>query len=88
MLAETVGQDDAVAVVEAWLVDGPADGRFLVVELTAAGLIPETVRLPQTGVYVGVSDVPAPLSEHLYARANDMGDQVVYQYVGSVKLER
>lgn len=73
-------------MVEAWLVDGPADGRMLAVELAADGQIPQAVWLPQTGVYVGSSDVPAAPSEHLYVRATDIGDQVVYQYAGFLDL--
>lgn len=52
----------------------------MAVELTADGEIPEVVRLPQTGVYVGVSDVPAPVVEHIYVRVQDIEGQVSYQY--------
>lgn len=68
--------------VEAWLLDGPADGRFLAVETTAEGEMPEMVRLPEAGVYVGASDVPAPVVEHIYKRSDDLDGQVVYRYVG------
>lgn len=52
----------------------------MAVEITADGEIPEVVRLPQTGVYVGVSDVPAPVIEHIYVRVEDVEGQVSYQY--------
>lgn len=76
-----------MAMVEAWLLDGPADGRMLAVELTADGQIPQAVRLPQIGVYVGSADLPAAPSEHLYMRTTDVGEQVVYQYAGCLDLD-
>lgn len=59
---------------------GPADGRIMAVELTASGDIPQVVRLPQAGVYVGDSDVPAPVVEHIYLRVEGIEGQVSYQY--------
>jgi hypothetical protein len=51
------------------------------IELTD-GRLPELVRLPQTGYYIGSSDQPAPLVIHNYRRAADVDDQPVYRYDG------
>lgn len=69
-----------MVAVEAWLMGGPADGRIMAVKRRADGELPEVVRLPQTGVYVGVSDVPAAVVEHSYVRVEDIECQVSYQY--------
>lgn len=76
-----MGQDGPMTAVEAWLLGGPADGRIAAVELTADAQIPRLIRLPQTGLYVGASDQPAPVVEHIYVRSDDIDEQVVYQYV-------
>ncbi|SIM48130.1 hypothetical protein [Micromonospora cremea] len=54
----------------------------MAVEAAAAGLLPDVVRVPQTGMYVGASDVPAPAVEHLYGRVGELAGEVVYQYRG------
>jgi hypothetical protein len=71
---------DMLAVFEAWLLGGPADGRVMAIETTFDGQLPDEVRLPQSAVYVGSSDVPAPAVEHLYVRAEDIAGWVTYQY--------
>ncbi|WP_262285942.1 hypothetical protein [Micromonospora sp. MA102] len=38
------------------------------------------VKLPQTGFYLGASDVPAPPVEHVYVLADRVDDTEVYQY--------
>lgn len=70
-----------MTAIEAWLLGGPADGRIMTVELTADGEVPHLLRLPQSGVYVGASDVAAPAVEHLYVRSSDIDGQVAYQYL-------
>jgi hypothetical protein len=52
--------DRVVAAVEAWFLGGPIDGRLMAVETTVDGNLPEVVRLPQTGMYVGTADVARP----------------------------
>lgn len=55
----------------------------MAVETTAEGLLPDMIKVPQTGMHVGTSDVPAPLVEHLYARVDGLADEVIYQYRGT-----
>ncbi|MBM0224718.1 hypothetical protein [Micromonospora sp. ATA51] len=37
------------------------------------------IKLPQTGFYVGTSDVPAPALEHVYVLTDGFDDVEVYQ---------
>ncbi|SCG34146.1 hypothetical protein GA0070613_6473 [Micromonospora inositola] len=50
------------------------------VETTADGNPPTVVKLPQTGFYLGASDVAAPAVEHVYVLADSRDDIEVYQY--------
>lgn len=72
--------------VEVWFQDGPVDGRVMAVETMASEQLPESVRLPETGVYVGTSDIPAPPVEHLYVRANGPDGELIYQYCRSIEV--
>ncbi|MBM0230360.1 hypothetical protein [Micromonospora sp. ATA51] len=49
-------------------------------EVTADGSPPAVAKLPQTGVYVGASDVAAPAVEQVYVLAGRLDDTEVYQY--------
>lgn len=69
-----------MAAVEAWFLGGPVDGRLMPVEVTAEGSPPAVVRLPQTGFYVGASDVGATAVEHVYVLTDRLDDTEVYQY--------
>ena len=42
----------------------------MAVETTVGGQLPDVVTLPETDVYVGASDIPAPAVAHLYVRAD------------------
>ncbi|WP_406040658.1 hypothetical protein OG799_32105 [Micromonospora sp. NBC_00898] len=55
----------------------------MTVETTGEKLLPDVVKLPQTGIYVGASDVPVPAVEHLYVRVDGPVDEVIYGYRGS-----
>ncbi len=59
---------------------GPVDGRLMPVEVAADGSPPAVVELPQTGFYIGASDVAAPAVEHVYFLADRLDDTEVYQY--------
>ncbi|MGN9807098.1 hypothetical protein [Micromonospora sp. L32] len=69
-----------MAAVEAWFLGGPVDGRLMPVEVTADGSPPTVVRLPQTGFYVGSSDLAEPPVEYVYVLADRLDDTEVYQY--------
>jgi hypothetical protein len=69
-----------VPAVEAWFLGGPVDGKLLPVEVTADGSPPAVVKLPQTGVHVGASNLAAPAVEHIYVLADKLDDAEVYQY--------
>jgi hypothetical protein len=56
------------------------DGRLMAVETTVAGQLPDVVTLPETEVYVGASDIPAPAVEHVHVRADGPDGEVLYQY--------
>ncbi|WP_431728059.1 hypothetical protein [Verrucosispora sp. TAA-831] len=71
-----------MAVVEAWFIGGPVDGRIMPVETTAAGTLPAVVRMPQAGMYVGASESAAPVVEHLYAQSDRWDGVQVYSYQG------
>ncbi|MFG3604853.1 hypothetical protein [Micromonospora chersina] len=58
-----------MAVVEAWFLGGPVDGRLMPVEVTADGSPPTLVKLPQNGFHVGAFDVPVAVVEHVYVLA-------------------
>jgi hypothetical protein len=73
-----------MAVVEVWLLGGPAAGRLMPVEVPADGRPPEVIDLPQSGFYVGSSDVPAPPVIHRYVLADADADPVEYRYSGYV----
>lgn len=75
-----------MALVEVWLLGGPADGRLMPVDLPAGDRLPEFLDLPQTGFYFGSSDVPAPPATHRYALADANSQPVVYRYTGSRPL--
>ncbi|MFI7578688.1 hypothetical protein [Micromonospora sp. NPDC049497] len=66
--------------VEAWFLGGPVDGRLMPVEVTADGSPPAVMKLPQTGLYAGTRDTPAPTTEHIYVLAGKLADLEVYQY--------
>lgn len=72
--------DGPVAVVEAWFLGGPIDGRLMPVEVAADGSPPTVVTLPQTGFYVGAKDAPASVVEHVYVLAEVLDDVQTYQY--------
>ena len=38
------------------------------------------IKLPQTGVYLGANDVPAPVAEHVYVLNDRLDGVAVYQY--------
>jgi hypothetical protein len=69
-----------MAVVEAWLRGGPADGRLMPVELDGSGRPPEVVELLQTGFYLGSSDTPAPAMRHEYVLVDAASEPVLYRY--------
>ncbi|MET7970905.1 hypothetical protein [Micromonospora sp. NPDC005305] len=69
-----------MVAVEAWFRGGPVDGRLMPVEVAADGSPPAVVKLPQTGSYVGASDVAAPAVEHVYDLVDRIDDVEVYQY--------
>lgn len=50
------------------------------VEVAADGSPPSVVTLPQTGYYMGASEVPAPALEHVYVLADRIDDLEVYRY--------
>lgn len=75
-----------MVAVEAWFEGGPMAGRRLPVEVAADGGLPAVVILPQTGVYVGTGDVPAPAVEHRYVLVANSSLEVIYRYDGSVEL--
>ncbi|WP_328424211.1 hypothetical protein OG470_13455 [Micromonospora sp. NBC_00389] len=51
------------------------------VEVAADVSLPAVVRMPQTGCYVGASDVTAPAVEHVYVLAHRIDDTQVYQHL-------
>ncbi|MFI7283442.1 hypothetical protein ACIBOV_24585 [Micromonospora chersina] len=69
-----------MAAVEAWFLGGPVDGRLMPVEVSADGSPPAAVKLPQTGFYLGTSNIPAPAAEHVYVLADRLDGVEVYQY--------
>ncbi|MEU4477808.1 hypothetical protein AB0F68_07035 [Micromonospora sp. NPDC023966] len=69
-----------MVAVEAWFRGGPVDGRLMPVEVAADGRPPAVVKLPQTGSYVGASDVATPAVEHVYILDDRIDDVEVYQY--------
>ncbi|MEG3635217.1 hypothetical protein [Micromonospora palythoicola] len=71
-----------MAAVEAWFLGGPVDGRLMLVETTAAGILPAVVRMPHAGMYVGSSESAAPVVGHLYAQSDRWDDVQVYSYQG------
>jgi hypothetical protein len=73
-----------MAVIEAWLLGGPADGRLMPVEVPAGGHPPEEIDLPQTGVYVGRGDAPAPTVIHRHMLSAADAVPVEYRYGGAV----
>jgi hypothetical protein len=70
----------AVAAFEVWLLGGPADGRFQLVEADTSGGLPPTLVLPQAGFYTGINDDPAPRIDHVYRRADDIDGKPAYRY--------
>jgi len=72
-----------VSAVEVWLAGGPADGRHQLVETDVTGGLPTTVVLPQTGLFIGAGDQPAPRIDHVYRRTDDIDGQPVYRYESS-----
>lgn len=79
-----VRHHETVTVIEAWLLGGPADGRFMPVETSDPQRPPATIDLPQTGVYVGSSDLPAPAARHRYLLEDATEEPVTYGYGGVV----
>lgn len=73
------------AVVEAWFEGGPVAGRSMPIETTVDGQLPMVVVLPQTGVYVGNSDEPAPAAEYRYVLVDDYSADLTYRYDGSTE---
>ncbi|MET8838047.1 hypothetical protein ABZV78_29625 [Micromonospora sp. NPDC004540] len=73
-----------MAVVEAWFLGGPADGRVMLVEQTADGDLPKLVRLSQVGLHFGASEAVAPRVEHIYVLGGSVDDTQVYQYERTV----
>ncbi|WBB93355.1 hypothetical protein [Verrucosispora sp. WMMC514] len=77
-----------MAAVEAWFLGGPVDGRMMLVETTAAGILPAVVRMPQAGLYVGASECAMPVVAHLYAQSERWDDVQVYSYQGIDEASR
>jgi hypothetical protein len=75
-----------VVAVEAWFEGGPVAGQRVLVEVAADGELLTVVMLPQTDIYVGSSDVPAPAVEHRYVLVAGSSLEVTYRYDGSVEL--
>ena len=71
-------------VIEVWLLGGPADGRIMPVEVAPRQDPPQVIDLPQTGVFVGSSDTPAPMVTHRYRLADPDCEPVTYRYHGAV----
>ena len=69
-----------MTAVEAWFLGGPVDGRFMAVETIAGEGLPDVVRLPESGVYVGTGDRSAPTVEHIYVRADGPDEDLIYEY--------
>ena len=69
-----------VAARQVWLIDGPAAGRIMLVETNSDGELPEVLHLPQTGVFMGSSDEPAPTVVHTYGRQGQVDNLVTYEY--------
>ena len=69
-----------MTAVEAWFLGGPADGRFMAVEISVGDGLPDVVRLPESGVYVGTGDQSAPTVEHIYVRADGPDGDLIYKY--------
>ncbi|MGW5667372.1 hypothetical protein [Micromonospora sp. NPDC003776] len=72
--------DRRMAAVEAWFLGGPVDGRRMLMKLGADGCPPAVAKLPQTGFYVGSSDVAAPAVEHVHVLADRLHDTEMYQH--------
>ncbi|MFU8876331.1 hypothetical protein [Micromonospora sp. SL4-19] len=72
--------DGWMAAVDAWFLGGPVDGRLMPVEVTADGGPPAVVELPQTGYYIGASDIAGPTVEHVYVLVERLDGTDVYQY--------
>jgi hypothetical protein len=68
-----------VSAVEVWLAGGPADGRLQLLETDLTGGLPTTVVLPQTGLFIGADDEPAPRIDHVDRRTDDIDGQPVYR---------
>ncbi len=64
----------------AWFLRGPVAGRLMAVEVTVYGSLPEAVRLPQTGQYVGSADLLAPAVDHVYVLTDRLDDMGIYRY--------
>ncbi|MFK3983060.1 hypothetical protein ACI2K4_22120 [Micromonospora sp. NPDC050397] len=69
-----------MGAIEVWLLDGPADGRFQLVETDGHGGLPATLVLPQTGFYIGTNADPAPRVDHVYRRTDDIDGKPVYRH--------
>jgi hypothetical protein len=73
----------AVRAVDVWLSGGPAAGPRQLVETDVTGGLPTTVVLPQTGLFIGADDDPAPRIDHVYRHAEDIDGQPIYRYESS-----
>jgi hypothetical protein len=73
-----------MAVVEAWFEGGPVAGRFMAIETTMDGQPAMVIVLPQTGVYIGSCDEPAPAVEHRHVLVDNRSADLTYRYDGPV----
>jgi hypothetical protein len=65
---------------EVWLVGGPVDGRFQLVESDTAGRLPVVVALAQDGFYLGCDAQAMPRVDQVYRRVDDIDGVPVYQH--------
>ena len=73
-----------MTVIEVWLLGGPADGRLMPIEASDPQHPPARIDLPQTGVFVGSSDQPAPMVTHRYQLEDATEEPTIYRYSGPV----
>jgi sugar lactone lactonase YvrE len=74
-----------VAIEEAWLVGGPADGRLMMIEREAGGGLPDGLTLDQAGVFVGSADLPVRRVVHRYARDQSIDGLATCRYVDAAR---
>ena len=74
-----------MAIVEAWFLGGPADGKLMPVEVDGNGSAPSTIKLTEAGYYLGTRDSPAQALDHIYILVDDLGSTRLYRYLAGRK---